>query len=207
MSSAGAAKTWVAKSETLCYALNVLLQRRTHPHFIGYLYLYRCSASNGSLTSIQANWPELGEYLRVDGGPEPHLRPFWSRRRTAQQEWLNHNIAGSFAPSSLRSDGPFRKVVNLNDDGTFSLRQDHAKLALRYLLLERKMDAACLSLFLHRNRGYISEGPPTHLDVVSCFRRDFGYSSSKDRDFQSLYSVEGSYQDHGWFEEWDDPEI
>ena len=48
----------------------------------------------------------------------------------------------------------------------------------------------------------MSEDKPTHLDIVSCFRRDFGYPNSKAHHFQTLYAIEDSYADASWFEEW-----
>ena len=188
-------------------ALRSLLQRETHPHFIGYLHLYKLSIKFRQQTDIQPNWNELGTYLKVVDGPEPHLRPFWAGRRKANQEWLNQNIAGSFSPSSLRSDGPFCNVVHPNNDGTFSLRRGHARLALRHLLLDEKIDAVYLSLFLHRDRGYVSESKPTCLDVLSCFRQDFGYPNSKEQYYSMLYSSETNYEDSDWFDEWDNSQV
>lgn len=195
-------RTWVTRHETISKAIGYLLSRRIHQHFIAYLYLHKLAATTDASSQILPRWGELGEYLRIDGGPTPYLRPFWPQRRSSGQEWLNQNIAGSFAPSSLRAEGPLLKVVDLSSDGSFSLREGHAALAYEHLLFREKLDVIYLSLFLHRNYGYIATTIPTHPDIVSCFCHDFGYLSDRDELFMALYSVQADYDTADWFVPW-----
>ena len=184
-------------------ALQYLLGRDAHQHFPGYLHLRKLSAEAGSSENIVPDWAGLGKYLMVQGGPpnKPYLRPFWDGQRNARQEWLNSNLAGSFAPSSLRR-GPLRKVVDVNAHGHFSLKPDHPRLALEHLLKSDPIDAVHLATFLYRDKGLYSDRVPTVNDAVLCFRSDFGYGSENDDEFDTLYVVRDRYSTTPWFELW-----
>ena len=155
------------------------------------------AAKEGRQSELRPNWTGLHDYLVVDEGPKdkPYLRPFWHGSRNAEQEWLNPNLAGSFAASSLRMapSAPFSKVVEVSEDGRFSFRANHAGLALSSLLYGQYLDALHLALFLYRNRGVWSSSAPTGETLVNCFRSDFGYQIPEDDDeFVTLYTVDPS---------------
>jgi len=191
---------WVASLSTVQDAVAHLLARRTHQHFIGYLYVRKLARGNGVGTPVKPNWALLDEYLRVEGGPhnKPLLRPFWPNQRNAQQEWMNENLAGSFAPSSIRTSPttPLSRVVAIDPEGNYTLRSNHVENALRYLLLDKPMSVVHLALFLYRNRGIWSTDSPTIEVLIECFRDDFGYSSpDRDQEFRALYSLDPSWTD------------
>lgn len=187
------------RPERVRESIDILLARQTHQFFIAYLYLRSLAAREGRLDQLTPSWPELGEWLRMDGGPsgKPHLRPFWKGQRNAGQEWLASNLAGSYSPSSLRTE-PLR-VVQTDAAGKFSLRDDHAALALEHLLYGEQLEAVALAGFLYRDYGFVSAGSPTVDDLLAVFRRDFGYDEEHGIEFGTLY-VTTWHGDDPWFE-------
>ena len=182
-------------------SIKALLERQTHQHFIAYLYLRWLAAREGRVDGLEPSWAELGDWLRVEGGPRPHLRPFWKGRRNAGQEWLSENLAGSFAPSSLRSEP--QRVIQIDAGGTFSLREDHAELALEHLLLGTPMEAVALAAFLYRDYGFVSAAEPGWADLVAVFRQGFGYDEDHAAEFDTLYEVTWA-GDGPWFERFEE---
>jgi hypothetical protein len=168
----------------------MLLERETHQFFIAYLWLRRQSNLQGTQSAINPHWAELGGLLRVADAPtdRPYLRPFWSGNRPDGKEWLNSNLAGSYAPSSIRL-AP-REVIDTTAAGDFILRKDHSSRALSKLLLGNQMPVVPLACFLFREYGFISDIEPATDDLIRIFREEFGYSSSDEHEFQTLY-VEG----------------
>ena len=219
-------KLWVACDEILQEAVQYLRARKTHPHFIGYLHLRKLygeqradDTRNGILhatiaaTRFKANWGKLKQYLEVDGGPpgRPHLRPFWDKNRSGgpddwSSDWMGPNLAGSFAPSSIRNQATavFNYVVGVVATGQnrrYFLQNNHTAEAFERLLLKNRMDAVYLSLFLHRNFGYLSNKPqgPTPNDITDCFRSDFHYDKPSDnQEFKTLYVVR-RHNTSDWF--------
>jgi len=129
-------------------------------------------------------------FLRVPGGPpgKPNFRPFWNQTRDAGQDWLNANLAGSYAPSSLRSLP--RRVVDIGDGG-FSLKEDHWQLARQHLLYDDRVPAVALCAFLYRDFGFTTDGiSPAPAALIDIFRMDFGYRlDSDDIEFEHLYDA------------------
>lgn len=167
--------TYVLKVKHVRHAVDALLARDTHPFFIAYLWLRREAGRQGTTEELRPNWSDLGRFLAVEGGPpgKPYLRPFWKGERNANQEWLNRNLAGSFAPSSFR--GVPRQVIEPNADGSYRLRDEHWNRALEFLLYGEPLPAAAVAAFMLRNRGFVSPAPPTHADFVMQFVAEFGY--------------------------------
>ena len=210
-------KIWVANNEILHESVKYLRTRTTHPHFIGYLHLRKLygqqRTSEGSVaeTEITSDWGELKRYLKVEGGPpgSPHLRPFWHKTRSAGYEdwssdWMGPNLSGSFSPSSIRrqESAVFGQVVDVGENGDYLLNEDHISVAFEKLLFKEKMDAVFLSLFLHRDWGYVSAEKPTPKDVAACFRDEFQYKSpTDDAEFRELYVVQNQYASSStsWF--------
>ena len=194
-------ETYVLTSEAVKACIADLKTRRIHPYFPAYLHLRQQASVQGSAMTIAPRWAELGGMLKVPGGPygRPHFRPFWdTQRREAGQEWLNRNLAGSYAKSSLRSV-PL-KVVVANDDDTFGLREKHWELARLYLTHGEPVPAVSVAGFVFRNYGFVSDHEPSTDDLVGEFRATFGYSARDDDEFSHLYSTEWRGSDVTWFE-------
>jgi hypothetical protein len=181
-------------------AIEILLGRQTHQFFIAYLFLRRTAAREGRTDGLYLDFAEVGEFLQVTGGPagKPFLRPFWKGQRDAHQEWLNANLAGSYAPSSLR--GVPLRVVDIDADRRFSLREDHWDLALKHLLMDVPMPVLPLAAFLFRDHGLVSEADPDPLHLVTIFQQEFGYDD--DVEFNVLYDLDVPAGIDPWLEVW-----
>lgn len=157
-----------------------LLAARIHPHFAGYLCLVRTAAREGTPTHLPGEFKEFFEtFLRVANGTEelPYLRPFWNKGSDVRA-WNQPNVAGTYAPSSIRPGMPFDAVVEVDGTGrtaTYSLREDHARLALNNLANGNPISAARLAAFLYRDYAFELEGEPSLAAVVKVFRYEFGY--------------------------------
>lgn len=176
-----ASRTYVLTVEGVRKAIARLEHRFIHQHFAGYLAILR--------TKRERSWPPVhmsdilefhDKYLRAADAPDesPYVRPF-TRGHGLQQ--MNRNVAGSYAPSSVRENGRIGKVVAVTGSGrdaAYDLRQDHATLALEIFLGNQKAPAASLAGFLYRDYGFMLN-VPTMSAVVALFRDEFGLRASE----------------------------
>lgn len=170
-----------------------LLAARIHPHFAGYLCLVRTAAREGTSSHLPGEFKEFFEtFFRVPNGTEelPYLRPFWNKGSDVRA-WNQPNVAGTYAPSSIRPGMPFDAVVEVDGTGraaTYSLRDDHARLALENLANGSRISAARLAAFLYRDYAFDLEGEPSLAAVVEVFRYEFGYDAEPGQaDFATLF--------------------
>lgn len=203
--TAGSVITYVVPVERVREAITELLSRQAHPFFPAYMHLRQLAARHGRTTSLTPDWPALGALLEVTGGPpgKPYLRPFWRGARDAHQEWLNSNLAGSYAPSSLRSE-PMR-VVEIDARRRFNLRPGHAQLALENLLSHKRLPALAVAAFFLRDYGVVASQTSNPQVLIDVFKEQFGYlTPADDNDFQTLYDEEWGRKGR-WLEIWDSP--
>ena len=191
----------VIRQPIVALALKALRGERVHPLFAGYLHLQQVSGS----AEREPNFAEFFQrFFLVKDHPigTPYIKPFTNQKASERNLWLNENVAGSYARSSLRPDQPFRKVVDVNEN--YSLRRDHAERALKDLLYGKRLSVAHLSIFLYRDFGFLGDAP-TVEDLIDVFAVEFGYADApgvrRDRAFEILYSREpaGAWPD-GIFE-------
>ena len=184
--------------------IEALRGRRIHPYFPAYLHLRQRAAARGSTTGIRPRWPELSPFLQVGGAPpeRPHFRPFTESKGAVDHEWLNPNLAGSYAPSSLRAGQPPLQVVEIGPPpGTFTLRPKHWELARRHLLHGEKLPLMPLAGFLLRDFAFeTDDAPPGSADLEAAFAQTFGYTDrSGPQELDYLYDREPT-ADASWFE-------
>jgi len=172
-----------------------LLAARIHPHLAGYLCLVRTAARDGTTSHLPGEFKDFFEtFLRVPNGTEelPYLRPFWNKGSDVRA-WNQPNVAGTYAPSSIRPGMPFDVVVEIDGTGraaTYSLRANHAQLALENLAGGCPIPVAPLAAFLYRDYGFDIEGEPSLSAVVRVFRYEFGYEDHEpgpNDDFATLF--------------------
>ena len=178
--------------EAIASCLSRLRQRKTHEHFAGYLCLQYRAASAGRNDSLDPNFVSFfDQFFRVEGSPagNPYIKPFIKTPPTESNLWLNKNVAGSYAPSSIRST--FKKVVGVKN-GKYSLRKNHAQMALEHLLCGVQINAFDLAIFLYRDYPLVGDAI-TINDFVEVFEIEFGYRMSNgnlNSDFNTLFSKE-----------------
>jgi hypothetical protein len=175
-----------------------------HQYLPGYLYLRWLSGKVGRTTDLSPDWSprsQLATLLAVPGGPHPYFRPFWNGARNADQEWLNKNLAGSFAPSSLR-DVPLRVIEVDPATKHFNLQTRHWEAAHEHLLFGKQLSVSALAGFFLRNYAVVTEGdPPTREHLIELFRHEWGYlRPMDDQEYFYLYDETPPFDLGEWFE-------
>lgn len=199
----------VIKPSLVAFCLRELREQRIHPTFAGYLCVKQCAAAEGRSEDLAVDFQEFFErFLSVDGGPanKPFVYPFTADPPTFHNLWFNRNVAGSYAPSSLRSQSPFTRVVEVTGSGSrakirYSLLDQHWQLARLHLTFENKVPAVPLAVFLYRDYA-LRTYPPSVAEWVRVFQEEFGYldeDGEPNEEFDYLYVDES---EHGSFEEW-----
>lgn len=181
--------------------VEVLLGQKVHPHFPAYLHLRQVAGRSGSLAALAPDWTEVSRQLAVPGGPagRPHLRPFWDRRRKANQEWLGRNLAGSYSPASIRE--VLMTAVDVDQDKRYTLRDRHWEMVLKHVLYGERLPVLALAAFYLRNYAFRSGREPVPSDLLPIFRAQFGYASPQDdTEFESLYDSSNPLATSVWFE-------
>lgn len=187
----------VIRKEVVAQCLSRLREQKTHSLFAGYLYLQQRASQLGRLTDLQPDFLSYFEkYFLVENHPlgAPYIKIFTEQKPSDRNLWLNQNIAGSYAPSSLRPGQPFRKVVDI-EDKKYSLPSDHARKAFEHLLYFERVRAAELSVVLYRDFG-LTKDSMTITDLIDIFAYEFGYTESQgaqpNADFQILFSYDSN---------------
>ncbi|HEY5176268.1 MAG TPA: hypothetical protein VII95_11960 [Terriglobales bacterium] len=128
--------------------------------------------------------------------------PFSESRGDNWTPFFNRNVAGSYAPSSLRGVSPFLQVVTIGGSrrrATYSLVRDHATKASQYLLFGKRLGVVSLAAVLYRDYGLEFNLPNSGglvlefraVGLVSVFRDEFGFRSEipqEKSDFAKLFS-------------------
>ena len=197
-------KSHVVRTDAVRRGIKDVRKQSFHQFFPAYLHLRQLAGRKGALTGLAPDWSSLGEYLRVAGAPRTHpfYRPFMPATWSEGRAWLNTNLAGSWAGSSLREGQPPLLVVQYDSDTqTFALREKHWELARQHLLDGRRVNIVPLAVFLYRDFAVESDRPPNADDLVAIFRKDFGYDSPSDNaEFEFLYDVTNVPDSNTWFE-------
>lgn len=195
---------YVVRKRIVAQSLFSLREQKTHTLFAGYLYLQQRAAQLGRLEDLQPEFlPFFQRFFFVDNHPlgAPYIKPFTEKPASTKNLWLNDNVAGSYAPSSLRPGQPFRQVVNI-EGRKYSLPPDHAQRAFKHLLYSDPVKVADLAVVLYRDFGLLGDSV-TIEDLIDIFAYEFGYAnepgSTPDEKFRTLYSLERA---KNWDEDW-----
>jgi len=198
------------KKSIVVKCLRSLRQKKIHRLFPGYLCVKKRSKEEESEEGLEVKFKKFfEEYLRVPGGPEgnPYIHAFIEQEPSEHNKWYNKNLAGSYAPSSVRDRSPFRKVVEIegsHSDITYSLRDEHWSLARKHLAYGKQIPVVELAVVLYRDYA-LRSFPPSISDLIHVFQSEFGYldeSGEPTPEFKHLYldeSTSGSFEN--WFAE------
>lgn len=156
----------------------------------GYLSLKQQSNIHGREDDLPFPYNEFFDrYFQVSGGEKPYLVPFTPLEEPSDENlWVSNNVSGTYAPSSLRTDSPFTRVVEVEEAGHNSrwrLRPSHWKLARHHLCNGEQIPAESLAVFLFRNYAFETDEPSAYT-LLQTFEEDFGYKIS-DEQFTTLY--------------------
>ena len=185
----------VVRKSVVAKSLHRLRAQKTHTLFAGYLYLQKLSSELARLDDLKPEFlPYFKKFFLVKDHPlgTPYIKLFTERPPSNKNLWLNQNVAGSYAPSSLRPEQPFRQVVNIQGK-KYSLPHDHAQRAFEHLLFSTPVSVIDLAIVLYRDFG-ISENVANWQDLVEVFAYEFGYADQPgddpNKNFRILYSLE-----------------
>jgi hypothetical protein len=196
----------VIRPSIVACSLTHLREQKTHTLFAGYLYLQQRAAQLGRLDDLRPDFLQFyKQFFEVANHPlgSPYIKIFTEQKASERNLWLNDNVAGSYAPSSLRPNQPFRKVVDIKGR-EYSLPHDHAARALEHLLYGKPVQVADLVVVLYRNYGFLKEAF-TIQDLISVFAYEFGYADQPvavpNENFNLLFSYQkAAHFDDDWLE-------
>lgn len=162
-----------------------LRTRKIHRQFVGYLAI--CEAANVAhrQDELRPNFKKFCSRFLLVGEADtdsPYLVPFNEGGSRDASTWLNSNVAGSYAPSSLRPQAPLRRIVDVYGAGreaTFSLKSEHETLCLEHLLFKQPVDALALAGFLLRDHSFFVTGDTEmgHELVIIDFLELLGFAN------------------------------
>lgn len=175
-----ASQTYVLTVEGVRKAISRLEYRFIHQHFAGYLAILRAKRQHSASPVHMSDILEFHDrYLRAADAPDeaPYVRPFTQGHGLQQ---MNRNVAGSYAPSSVRENGKIGKVMSVlgsGRDATYDVRANHATIALDIFLQNQKAPAASMAGFIYRDYGFKMD-TRSMSSVVKLFRDEFGMRAS-----------------------------
>ncbi|WP_313651296.1 hypothetical protein [Pseudomonas soli] len=170
---------------------------KIHRHFAGYLCLCYTAQLEGRSDRLKPEFKEFFDrFLLVGSAPQntPYLVPFNESGNGAANVWMNSNVAGSYAVSSLRPQAPLRRVADLFGAGrasNFSLKDDHSTACYESLLFGQKINVVPLAAFIFRDHVFLANGgeEPTINDLVVGFSSLFGFDNPGS--LHVLFDLEG----------------
>jgi hypothetical protein len=168
-----------------------LVDRRIHRLFPGYLCLRREAGRENRLDDLDFDYNEFfDKFFEIRTGKKPYLVPFTVEDSEETELWFNENVAGTYAPSSLRTTTPLLKIGEFEKDGRKSrwkLHDNHAELAREHMCNGEHVPVEHLAAFLFRDYGFQVDEPSADT-LVQVFCEEWVY----DRDspaFTELYST------------------
>lgn len=172
-------------------ALWELVDQHIHRLFPGYLCLRREAGRENSLEDLDFDYNEFfDKFFEVRTGKKPYLVPFTVENFEETELWFNENVAGTYAPSSLRTTTPLLEIGELEKDGRKShwkLHENHAELAREHMCNGDQIPVEHLAAFLLRDYGFQVEQPSADT-LIQAFCEEWVYDRDKS-DFAELYST------------------
>lgn len=204
-----AERVYVVKPERVAFCLRDLRERKIHRHFAGYLCVKRTAVKERRTSDLSVDFTEFYDtFLSVPGGDKPYIYAFVEEPPSKHNRWQNPNLAGSYAPSSVRAASPFREVIEITGSGSrsnisYSLRDRHWELARKHLTYGDRVPAVSIALLLYRDYG-LQVQPPSVSAWVRVFQDEFGYldeSGEPTEGFNHLYTDDSEHKTfEGWFD-------
>lgn len=197
---------YVLRPSIVKVAIRNLIERPVHRMFPGYLSLKQQEGIHNREDDLPFPYTEFfNQYFRVPGGDKPYLVPFSPLENVSDASlWIDDHVAGTYAPSSLRVDSPFTKVVEVEESGHNSrwrLQPSHWKLARHHLCEGQTIPAESLAAFLFRDYAFEVEDPSAYT-LIQTFEEEFGYEIGGEQ-FTTLYHTGDTNINQDSFEQYD----
>jgi hypothetical protein len=188
---------FILSTTTVSESIAKIRSQLIHPHFAAYLCLRRTACQQNRLKDLCPDFKEFfSTFLAVPDAPQdkPYLRLFLDTPPSDQNIWLNKNLAGSFAPSSIRNT--LLQVLNVKKKehvAFYSFRETHWRLARDKLLSNKRIPVIPLIAALYRSYAFNAPKltPQVLMDV---FKDEFGYNKTftNDEEFTWIFDPDES---------------
>ena len=157
-------------------SLDALENLDAHRALAGYLCVLNAASIENRTADLRPDFRGFFDrFFRIGAPPnkKPYAVPF---ARGAKSILFNENVAGSYAPSSLRPVNPLHSVMEIKGGGgqaSFTLRKNHIEQA-KELLLPQPLPIYSFACFMYRDFGF-TVNPDRH-EVENAITSDFGFA-------------------------------
>ncbi|WP_242096725.1 hypothetical protein [Sphingomonas sp. CROZ-RG-20F-R02-07] len=157
-------------------AMATLIGLGAHRSVAGYLAVLNEAATAQREDKLRPDFRAFFDrFFRI--GDPPQKKPYAVPLTTNPNSILfNANVAGSYAPSSIRPVSPLYNVLTIEGGGTqavFTLREHHAELA-RQTMLPEALPLYAFATFFYRDFGF--DSLPTRAVIEQAVSRDFCFA-------------------------------
>ena len=144
--------------DTVRAAIQTLITTKSHEQLVLYLAILRLKSRDGEKFTEGDVYSVIKPWLELPGREGyPYYRPFASR---GKQFWMNSNLAGSFAPSSLRSS---RDLFYSSDN---ALRLPSVDEITTFLKIKSPVPLWAITCYFLRNASFIAKDGDWHVSDV-----------------------------------------
>jgi hypothetical protein len=199
---------YILKPDVVRDCLHRLIEQPIHPMFPGYLCLNQQAQISGDKAALFFPYNDFFDrYLRIkeEGSSYPYFVPFTEAAEPSLANlWFNENVAGTYAPSSLRSTAPLMQIAEIVEPGhhaEWRLKNNHWKLARAEICNGNQLPAESLSAYLLRDYA-LEFDDPSAFSLVKIFAEEFGYSIGGEQ-FSHLYMTGDSDISQSSFEKYE----
>lgn len=163
--------------DTVRAAIQTLITTKSHEQLVLYLAILRLKSRDGEKFTEGDVYSVIKPWLELPGREGyPYYRPFASR---GKQFWMNSNLAGSFAPSSLRSS---RDLFYSSDN---ALRLPSVDEITTFLKIKSPVPLWAITCYFLRNASFIAKDGDWHVsDVLRLADDYFGIAQA---DFSDVF--------------------
>lgn len=200
--------SYILRADVVRDCLHRLIEQPIHRMFPGYLCLQQQSSIGNTLNGLPFPYNEFfEEYLRVkeESESDPYFVPFSEAENPSLESlWLNQNVSGTYAPSSLRTTSPLMQIAEIEQGGHQSrwrLMNEHWKSARAELCNGEQVPVESLAGYIFRDYGFTFD-EPSAFSLVRTFADEFGYTVGGEA-FSHLYRTGDSEISRSSFEEYD----
>lgn len=174
------------KIDVITAAIERVRSQPIHESFAGYLAIRAAAVKARSTKRLRVDFKQFfNDYLAVSGSEKPYLKLFIGTKEPSFANlWLNENVAGSYALSSMRPDYPLRKAARgegSGQDTRWSLEPDHAAQALTAMCNGKEVSPVSLSTVLYRDFTIeAADEDSLGRELLEQFKADFDPSNGAD---------------------------
>ncbi len=161
-------------------SLDALASLDAHRALAGYLCVLNAASIENRTADLRPDFRGFFDrFFRIGDPPskKPYAVPF---ARGAKSILFNENVAGSYAPSSLRPVNPLHSLMDIKGGGgqaSFTLRDNHIEQT-RELLLPVPLPIYAYACFMYRDFGFTVN--PDRRQIESAVESDFGFALNND---------------------------